>query len=76
MSKRKEKEVGGMSAEIRIVKVKVLHGRAKEEAEKLGLNPNDLVILTTSVNSLPEYRVEKIEGDPVSFLLKRAEAKA
>jgi len=65
-----------MSVDIRIRKVKVLHGRAKAEAEKQDLKPDDLVILTTSVNSLPEYRVEKIDGDPVSFLLKRAKAKA
>jgi len=61
-----------MSIDIRIRKVKVLKGRAKEEAEKNKLSPDDLVILTTSVNSLPEYHVEKIEGDPVSYLLKRA----
>ena len=63
-----------MSVDIRIRKVKVLHGRAKDEAEKNGLNPDDLVIVTTSVNSLPEYHIEKIDGDPVSFLLKRAKA--
>lgn len=63
-----------MSSDIRIRKVKVLQGRAKDEAMKQGLAPNDLVILTTSVNSLPEYVVEKIVGDPVSFLLKRAKA--
>ncbi len=64
--------VRGMSVDIRIRKVKVLQGRAKDEAEKNGLATDDLVIVTTSVNSLPEYHVEKIEGDPVSFLLKRA----
>jgi hypothetical protein len=61
-----------VSADMRIRKVKVLQGRARYEADKLGLTPNDLVILTTNVNSLPEYHIEKIEGDPVSFLLKRA----
>ena len=75
MLRRKEKRVKEMSADISIRKVKVLQGRAKAEAEKQGLNPNDLVILKTSVNSLPEYHVEKIEGDPVSFLLKRAKTK-
>ena len=63
-----------MSADIRIRKVKVLQGRAKDEAKKNGLAPDDLVIITTSVNSLPEYRIEKIDGDPVSYLLKRAKA--
>lgn len=60
-----------MSADIRIRKVKVLQGRAKDEAEKQGLASNDLVIVTTTVNSLPEYHIEKVDGDPVSFLLKR-----
>ena len=61
-----------MSVDIRIRKVKVLKGRAKVEAEKKKLAPDDLVIVTTSIGSLPEYRIEKIDGDPVSFLLKRA----
>lgn len=61
-----------MSADIRIRKVKVLQGRAKEEATKQGLISDDLVIVTTNVNSLPEYKIEKIIGDPVSYLLKRA----
>ena len=52
---------------IRIRKVKVLQGRAKSNAKKMGLSPNDLVIVT------PEY-IEKIVGDPVSYLLKRAKA--
>lgn len=63
-----------MSEDIRIRKVKVLQGRAKDKADKKGLNPDDLVIVKTSVNSLPEYEIEKIDGDPVSFLLKRAKS--
>ncbi|MEM2129820.1 MAG: hypothetical protein QXZ70_04395 [Candidatus Bathyarchaeia archaeon] len=59
-----------MSVDKRIRKVKVLRGSAKEEAEKQGLSPNDLVILTVSVDPLA-YHVEKIEGNPVSYLLKR-----
>jgi len=60
-------------SDISIRKVKVLQGRAKAEAEKQGLNSEDLVIVKTSVKpgSLPEYHIEKIEGDPVSYLLKR-----
>lgn len=61
-----------MSADLRIRKVKVLQGRAKDEAERQRLTPNDLVVVTTTVNSLPEYHIEKIDGDPVSYLLKRA----
>lgn len=63
-----------MALDIRIRKVKMLQGRAKVEAEKQGLAPSDLVIVTTSVNSLPEYRIEKVVGDPVSYLLKRAKS--
>lgn len=44
-----------VSADIRIRKVKVLQGRAREEAMKQNLN-----------------HIEKIDGDPVSYLLKRA----
>ncbi len=61
----------------RIRKVKVLQGRAKAEADKQNLNPNDLVIVRTSIhsNSLPEYHIEKVDGDPVSFLLKHVNKK-
>ena len=56
----------------RIRKVKVLRGRAKTEADKLGLAPDDLVILTTTyTDSLPEYHVEKIKGDPLTFLTQK-----
>lgn len=48
---------------IRIMKVGVLKGKAKANAEKLGLSPNDLVIVKGS-------QIEKIIGDPVSYLLK------
>ena len=60
-------------SDVRIRKVKVLKGRAKSEADKQGLSPGDLVIVTTKINigSLPEYSLEKIEGDPASYLLKR-----
>lgn len=74
MPKVGAKEAKEMSVDMRVRKVKVLQGRAKDEALKQGLEPNDLVIVTTTVNSLPEYHIEKIDGDPVSFLLKRAKA--
>jgi len=65
------------SVDTRIRKVKVLQGRAKAEADKQKLAPNDLVIVTTSVKikDLPEYHIEKIDGDAVSFLLKQANKK-
>ena len=49
-----------------IRKVSVLQGMAKEIAEKNGLEPNDLVILTVSL--------EKVIGDPLSYLLKDLES--
>ncbi|MDR2203252.1 MAG: hypothetical protein LBE76_02925 [Nitrososphaerota archaeon] len=61
-----------MTTEKSIRKVKVLQGRAKEEAETMGLKPDDLVILTTTVNSLPQYNIEKIDGSPVDYLMKKA----
>ncbi len=64
--------ISEMSADMRIRKVKVLQGRAMDEAIKMGLASDDLVILTTNVNSLPEYHIEKIDGNPISYLLKRA----
>ncbi len=48
-----------------IVKVSTLQGRAKLMAEADGLEPEDLVILTVSM--------EKIIGDPVSYLLLKME---
>lgn len=48
-----------------IRKVKVLKGRAKDEAEKKGLSPEDLVIVRQ------DQHIEKIDGDPVSFLLNK-----
>jgi hypothetical protein len=72
MSKMMEKEAIGMAYDLRIRKVKVLQGRLREDAESKGLACEDLVLVTTKAGSLPEYSIEKIEGDPVSFLLKRA----
>jgi len=59
--------------DVRIRKVKCLRGRAKEEAKKQGLSPDDLVIITTKIEagSLPDYIIEKVEGDPTSYLLNR-----
>ena len=46
-----------------IVKVKTLQGRVRLMAEAEGLDPDDLVILTVSI--------EKVVGDPVSYLLSQ-----
>ncbi len=48
----------------RIRKVKTLDGQAKENATELNLDPEDLVIVRGS-------EVEKIVGDPVSYLVKQ-----
>ena len=56
---------------IRVREVSVLKGRAREKAMEKDLDENDLVILKRTVNSLPEYEVEKIEGEPVKYLLER-----
>jgi len=55
-------------------KPKMLQGRAKEEADKLGCQPDDLVLLTViyKEGELPDYAVEKVEGDAVGWLKKRA----
>ena len=50
----------------RIRKVKFLQGMAKTLAENQGLNPSDLVVLTVSI--------EKVVGDPVSFLLSKVQS--
>lgn len=55
--------------ESKIKKVKMLKGRAKQEAEKKGLKPNDLVIVRNGIE------IEKIVGDPVSYLLKHSQKK-
>ena len=47
----------------RISKTKILQGLAKDMAEDYGLEPNDLVIITISL--------EKIVGDPTSYLLSK-----
>ena len=55
-------------SDMKIRKVKVLDGKLKEMAEEAGFQPNDLVIVQTD----PELYMEKVEGDPVSYLIKRA----
>ncbi len=58
-------------SDIRIRKVKILQGRAREAAVKAGASDDDLVILKTSeYHSQPTYHVEKIQGDPAAYLLR------
>jgi hypothetical protein len=64
-------------SDIRIRKAKILQGKAREAADAVGAQGDDLVILkTSSYHSQPEYEAEKIEGDPVVFLMKARNGKA
>jgi len=64
-------------SDIRIRKAKILQGKAREAANLVGAKDDDLVILKTSnYHSQPEYQAEKIEGDPVTFLLKAKNGRA
>ena len=56
--------------DLELKKFKSLQGRAREEALKKynNIKDNDLVLVTTKVNSLPIYEIEKVKGDPVKFL--------
>lgn len=57
--------------DIRIKRVKALGGQVRAIAEKNGLKENDVVLIkSTEHHSVPEYTVEKIEGDPIDFLFK------
>lgn len=49
--------------DIRIRKVSVLEGKAKELAKYYKLEDNDLVILKVSI--------EKVEGSPIDYLMKK-----
>jgi hypothetical protein len=51
--------------------VKVLKGEPREQAEKLGLKPDDIVLVKKGqYQSEPPYKVEKIEGSIVAYLKK------
>lgn len=54
--------------DVRIKKVKMLNDRAREEANKQGLDENDLVIIRTTIAIPPKYEIEKIEGSPIMYL--------
>jgi len=58
-------------SDIRVRKVRILQGKAKEAAEQAGASDEDLVILKTSrYHSQPNYEVERIEGDPTLYLTR------
>lgn len=58
-------------SDIRIRKVKILRGPAREAAVAAHADEEDLVILKTSrYHSQPTYEVEIIKGDPTAYLTK------
>lgn len=72
--KRMEAVYDENGPDVSIRKVKVLQGRLREQADKRGLKPDDLVLVKTIIkpHQPPIYEIEKVEGDPVLFLLKKA----
>ena len=54
--------------DIKIRKVKGLGGRAKEQALEKGFSEEDLVIVKTTINSLPQYEIKRIEGSILNYL--------
>lgn len=58
-------------SDVRFVRIENLRGRAKEVAEGKGLTEG-LGILKVSIDSRPEYEIEKVFGDPLEALKKIA----
>ncbi len=63
--------------DIRIRKVKGLSYRARDEADRMGLSDDDMVIVRTyhdfNKSPLPFYELEKIVGSPINYLLSKLE---
>jgi len=60
--------------DVRIRKVRVLKGELGKMAKKRGFKPEDLVVVKTRIEGgVPRYELERIEGDPVSWMLRRVE---
>lgn len=53
--------------DVRFVRIEKLRGRAKDIADRMGLKEG-LAILKISINSLPEYEIEAVNGDPLQAL--------
>ena len=59
-------------SDVRIRKVRILQGKAREAATAVATSPDDLVLLRTSrYHSEPTYTAEKIEGDPTLYLMRK-----
>lgn len=64
---------GEHTPSIRIKRVKVLYGEAKELALKKGFTENDLVIVRSSEHhSVPNLDIKKVIGDPLEFIIDLA----
>lgn len=59
-------------SDVQFVKIENLKGRAKEEADAQGLT-NGLAIMKISIDSLPEYDIKPITGDPLKALMNLAQ---
>ncbi len=57
--------------DVQFVKIENLKGRAKEVAVAQGHN-NGLALMKISINSLPQYEVTPIKGDPLKALMNLA----
>jgi hypothetical protein len=59
-------------SDLRVRKVRILQGKARDAAEAAGATEDDLVILKTSrYHSQPTYEAEKIDGDPTLYLTRK-----
>ena len=58
-------------SDIRFVKIENLRGRARKIAEENKLT-SGLALLKVSVNSVPEYEISPVEGDPLDALKELA----
>ena len=54
-------------SDVRFIRIENLKGRAREIAEAQGLKTG-LAILKVSINSVPEYEIQKVTGDPLTAL--------
>ncbi len=59
-------------SDVQFVKIENLKGRAKEAAAAQGLNEG-LAIMKISIDSLPQYEITQIKGDPLKALKNLAE---
>lgn len=64
------KKLGKQPSDRIIRKVKVLGSRCREQAVKMGLKDDDLVLVDTYLTPFPEYKLTLIEGSPTEFLQK------